>query len=97
MGLVLMISAVQAQTFTEIISGLIGADDCFVAWGDYDNDGNPDILIVGHTGSNPITKIFRNEGTGFTDIAFTATPLLRDPDNADITLNETAPAVVDVQ
>jgi len=97
MGLVLMISAVQAQTFTEIISGLIGADDCFVAWGDYDNDGNLDILIVGHTGSTPITKIFRNEGTEFTDITFTATSLLRDPGNVAITLNEKPSAVIEVE
>jgi len=96
-ALVPMISAVQAQTFTEIISGLIGADDCFVAWGDYDNDGNLDILIVGHTGSTPITKIFRNEGTEYTDITFTATSLLRDPGNVAITLNEKPSAVIEVE
>jgi len=39
-----------------------------VDWGDYDNDGNPDILLTGYTGdSERISKIYRNNG----DITFT--------------------------
>jgi hypothetical protein len=42
-------------------------------WGDYDNDGDLDLLLAGQTGSiatNSLTKLFRNEGNGaFTEIA----------------------------
>ncbi|HUX94427.1 MAG TPA: FG-GAP-like repeat-containing protein, partial [Bacteroidales bacterium] len=37
-----------------------------VAWGDYDNDGDLDILLSGATGDypnyNPVSKIYRNDG-----------------------------------
>ena len=33
-----------------------------VAWGDYDDDGDLDILLAGHTGSGPVTEVWRNEG-----------------------------------
>ncbi len=51
--------------FTE--SGIIlpGIQDGWVTWGDYDNDGDLDILMAG----NSISKIFRNDGNHlFTDI-----------------------------
>jgi len=32
-----------------------------LAWGDYDNDGDPDLLIGGRSNSVPITKLFRND------------------------------------
>ncbi|WP_293348413.1 MULTISPECIES: DUF4347 domain-containing protein [unclassified Microcoleus] len=37
------------------------------AWGDYDNDGNKDILLTGDTGSEYIAKLYRNTGNGFTE------------------------------
>jgi predicted nucleotidyltransferase len=43
-----------------------------VAWGDFDNDGDLDILLTGYTGSEGITRVYRNSGTpstpAFTDI-----------------------------
>ncbi len=37
-----------------------------VDWGDYDNDGDIDLLITGSTmsypNSNPVTEIYKNEG-----------------------------------
>jgi hypothetical protein len=40
-----------------------------VAWGDYNNDGYPDILLTGYTGSGYISKVYRNNGNGtFTDL-----------------------------
>ncbi|MFC2083992.1 FG-GAP-like repeat-containing protein, partial [Bacteroidota bacterium] len=35
-----------------------------VAWGDYDNDGDLDILLTGSTGSTYISKIYQNNGDG---------------------------------
>jgi len=51
------------DTFTEqtdiLLPGISGGS---VAWGDYDNDGDLDILLAGSTGSESISKIFRNDG-----------------------------------
>ena len=45
---------------------LTGVDDGSAAWGDYDNDGNQDILITGATGElptyNPVSKLYHNNG-----------------------------------
>jgi len=56
--------------FHEIGAELTGVNSGAVAWGDYDNDGDLDILLAGsqedHTGSS---RVYRNEGVGFfTDI-----------------------------
>ena len=45
------------------IPGLIGANGD-VAWGDYDNDGRLDLLIVGFNAS----QLLRNTGNGFTNV-----------------------------
>ncbi len=47
--------------FTDIEAGLPGVCDSSVAWGDYDNDGDLDILLSGENGGDPITRIYRNE------------------------------------
>jgi hypothetical protein len=41
---------------------LTGVDCGSVAWGDYDNDGDLDILLTGDTGSDCISKIYKNNG-----------------------------------
>ncbi|MFT7586114.1 MAG: hypothetical protein ACI9EW_002545, partial [Cellvibrionaceae bacterium] len=37
------------------------------AWGDYDNDGDIDLLLSGLTGSGAVTKIYRNDAGTLTD------------------------------
>jgi hypothetical protein len=58
----------DAGTFTHIGAGLTGVYNCAVAWGDYDNDGDLDLLLTGYTGSARISRVYRNDGGTFTDI-----------------------------
>jgi len=51
------------NTFSEQSGiSLTGVSNSSVAWGDYDNDGDLDILLTGHTGSSAISKVYRNNG-----------------------------------
>jgi len=62
-------SVCHAQiTFTDIAAGLLGVVESSAAWGDYDNDGDLDILLTGYTGSERISRVYRNDGGAFTDI-----------------------------
>jgi len=56
------------RVFTDINAGLPGVNYSSVAWGDYDNDGDLDILLSGHSGSNTISRIFRNDSGVFVNI-----------------------------
>lgn len=57
------------DTFTDINAGLPGICKSSIDWGDYDNDGDLDILLTGETLSDLITKVYRNNGDDtFTDI-----------------------------
>ena len=59
-------------TFTDIAAGLTGVSEASVAWGDYDKDGDLDILLTGYTGTGFISRIYRNSGGSnptFTDIS----------------------------
>jgi predicted nucleotidyltransferase len=49
-------------TFTEAETTLTGVDNSGVAWGDYDDDGDLDVLLSGYTGSAYITQLWRNDG-----------------------------------
>jgi len=60
---IMLTQLVNSQTFTEHAS-LSGVANASSAWGDYDNDGDLDILI---TGSNT-SRIYMNDGGTFTDI-----------------------------
>ena len=58
------------NTFSEQVSiSLVGISESSVAWGDYDNDGDLDILLTGQPESGPkVSKIYRNEGnSSFTE------------------------------
>ena len=52
-----------AQPFTDIGAGLSATGYPSTSWGDYDNDGDLDILIAGS-----VSKIYRNDSGSFTDI-----------------------------
>jgi hypothetical protein len=68
-AIMLIAMACFAQSFTEIATGLPGLSLSSSAWGDFDNDGDLDIVITGTTGTERISRIYRNDGSGvFTDI-----------------------------
>lgn len=68
-------------SFTEISTGMQAIGSSTVDWGDYDNDGDLDILLVGITSSfSTVSKIYRNDGSSgptswtFTDIGAALSP-----------------------
>jgi hypothetical protein len=55
--------------FVDIGASLIGVSLSSVAWGDYDTDGDLDILLTGLSDGGPIARVYRNDGGTFVDIA----------------------------
>jgi len=58
-------------TFSNINAGFAGVQDCDLDWGDYDNDGDLDVVVAGYTGSSGyqnVTKIYRNNDGNFEEI-----------------------------
>ena len=63
-------------TFTDdqtASSNLTGVSESSVSWGDYDNDGDSDILLSGNTGASFVTKLYKNTSGSFTNsgVSFT--------------------------
>ncbi len=54
--------------FSEVNAGLAGARNGTLAWGDYDNDSDLDLLVAGGYNASESTKLYRNDSGGiFTD------------------------------
>ncbi len=52
------------NSFTEFTgASLTGVNSSYASWGDYDNDGDLDILLSGWTSSVSISRIYKNEGS----------------------------------
>ncbi len=61
----------DAGVFTDIGAGLVGVDFAALDWGDYDNDGDLDLVVAGRFAFSPdfhSTTIYENNGGVFTDI-----------------------------
>ena len=57
------------EVFTEVASIFTGVYRCSLMWGDYNNDGNIDLLLSGYTNTDRITKVYKNNGNGtFTEL-----------------------------
>ncbi len=57
------------QVFTDTGAALPGVTFATVEWGDYDSDGDPDLLIAGSGDSENVLAIHRNDGGLFTDVS----------------------------
>ncbi len=52
-----------------VAAGFPGLYRSAMAWGDYDGDGDLDLVMCGSNGFGPVTKLYRNNGGGsFTDM-----------------------------
>ena len=70
-----------SNTFTPLAgTSFIGTSSGFIDWGDYDNDGDLDLLITGEYGGNfqCVAKIYRNNGNStFTEVTTHNLPGIR--------------------
>ncbi len=57
----------SASVFTDINAGLEGGNYASAAWGDYDKDGDLDVLVSGAADSGYITKVYRNDAGVFVE------------------------------
>jgi hypothetical protein len=76
--------------FTNIAAGLPPFNNSSVAWGDYDNDGDLDVLLTGHTGSAGVSKVFRNDGSTPNTVPGAPSNLATAVDGLEATLSWTA-------
>lgn len=59
----------DVEDFVDSMAGLTPIDHSFAAWGDYDNDGDSDLITTGLTSSEVrITIVYRNDEGNFVDI-----------------------------
>ena len=60
------------RSFAPVSTSIPNLNDASLDWGDYDGDGDLDLLVRGTEAENPRTAIYRNDGNGtFTDIGAT--------------------------
>lgn len=59
----------DGASFTDIVAGLVGVGYGSAAWGDYDSDGDLDVLITGRTAASTASLVYRNDAGSFTLIS----------------------------
>ncbi len=73
---ILLISSLQAQTFTEVTTAISPLFFASADFADYDNDGDQDLAIIGVDDNfNDMAEIYRNDGGSFTAINAGLTPI----------------------
>ena len=70
------LGAIETAPVLEPVAGvsLPGVLYSSVAWGDYDNDGRLDLLVTGYTDIGRISQVWRNTGSGFTNVPIAGLP-----------------------
>ncbi|MCA9727686.1 MAG: hypothetical protein KC729_08380, partial [Candidatus Eisenbacteria bacterium] len=59
----------SSAQFVDIGAGLEDLSGVHAAWGDYDNDGDLDVLTTGVNESElPVSHLYRNDGGSFVDV-----------------------------
>lgn len=67
-----------AAAFEDINTELINIFGGNAAWGDYDNDGDLDLVVAGNISFSAVsTKVYRNNGNGSFTYQITSLPHLR--------------------
>src|SRR5678816_1194008 len=68
-GVTTLFRNLGSGNFQQVMTGILGVTRGDVAWGDFDNDGDLDLLIGGSSENGNICKVYRNDGAGsFTDL-----------------------------
>ncbi len=66
-GLFLSMGIIHAQSFTNINAGFQGLEKSAVDWGDFDNDGDLDVIMAGMINNSEFTtNLYRNDEGSFT-------------------------------
>jgi len=59
----------DSGNFTDIEADIVGVGDGSAgAWGDYDNDGDLDLILAGETGTADVTKLYNNDSGNFIEV-----------------------------
>ena len=77
----------MSGVFIDINAGLLGVMDGSAAWGDYDNDGDLDILLTGDSNWGPVSIIYMNNSPVSNTIPSSPSNLSADINGSDITFS----------
>ncbi|MFA5859780.1 MAG: FG-GAP-like repeat-containing protein [Elusimicrobiota bacterium] len=58
----------ETNVFTEQSTVFTAVKNCALSFADIDNDGDPDLLLAGESVAGNVTKIYRNDITGFVEV-----------------------------
>ena len=57
-----------ANNFSDLNAGLPGVEQGSIDWGDYDGDGDLDVLLTGNAGNVKMAAIYRNDNGSFVNL-----------------------------
>ena len=57
-----LVTIIESTRLTKVESPFEGVENGKVSWGDYDRDGDMDLLLMGQGADGTITNIYRNDG-----------------------------------